>query len=444
LTELTAVAVLPWALWGLARTCTSPGPRRVAAAALAIACLLLASTPATVVTAPALVGQILVLAGSGRARGTGRGLLSLGLATLLAAGFWIPVAAERNLLRFDRLLANQPAYHNHFLELSQLFSSFWGYGISAPGPEDRMGFGLGEAHLALAGLGLALLVAGRVHRWAFRQAWLAVAITAVGVAMALPLSRILWDQLPDLQYLQFPWRFLLLPALGCSFLAAVPAAVVARRRPKVGAALALGCTLALVAGSWSRATPGDLDELSNDELTAVAIGQRDRGRGTAYEYETIWTQGRPADAPEARMTLKSGSAAIRPLGATAHRQRFEVTAWHRVRLRLNTFYFPGWRVYVDGQERPIEYDNAGALIEFTVDRGDHLVEARFEPTPARWLGGIGSFVGLLIVLALIGWPELARRSAPTPSVQRHTTRPSVRSQTHGWRPDRAIRRWRGA
>jgi hypothetical protein len=308
LTELTAVSVLPWALWGLARTCASPGPRRIAVAALAIACLLLASTPATVVTAPALVGQVLVLTGSGRARGTARGVVALGLATLLAAGFWIPVAVERDLLRFDRLLTNQPAYHNHFLELSQLFSSFWGYGISAPGREDRMGFGLGEAHLTLAGLGVALLLARRVHRLAFRQAWLAVAITAVGVAMALPLSRVLWDELPDLQYLQFPWRFLLLPALGCSFLAAVPTAVVARRHPGAGAALALGCTLALVAASWSRAAPGDLEELSNEDLTAMAIGLRDRGRGTAYEYETIWTQGRPVDPPDAPMTLNPGRA----------------------------------------------------------------------------------------------------------------------------------------
>ncbi len=104
LTELTAVCILPWALAGLDQAVRAPGGRRVAGAALGVSALLLSSTPATVVTAPALLGQIAASGwGYGRA-GWVRGLAALALGGLLASAFWVPAVVERHLLRFDRLL----------------------------------------------------------------------------------------------------------------------------------------------------------------------------------------------------------------------------------------------------------------------------------------------------------------------------------------------------
>jgi len=395
----------------------------VGQAALAVALLLLASTPAAVVTAPVLLGQVAALAVGRRPIVAGRGLAALGLGALLAAAFWVPAATERHLLRFDRLLDNQPAYYNHFLEFWQLFSSSWGYGQSLPGPGDGMGFGLGWASLVLTTCATVVLVTGRARGLIRRQVWLGAALIISGVFLAVEWSAPLWELLPDLRYLQFPWRFLLLPALGCALLAGVPAALVGRDRPRLAAVVAVLSIGMIVQEGLVRAQPGNLTTVPDAEFSAAAVTNRDRGRGTAYEYETIWTEGRPEKPPTARLVARSGSATIVELHRSAHDERFSVAAKGRARLRLNTFYFPGWRVLVNGYEHPIDWNNPSGLIELSVDRGEHVVEARFELTPARQLGRALSIVALVVVGLLMVGPRRRllrlRRQAPR-SVDRAT------------------------
>ncbi len=405
LTELAAVCVFPWALWGLARTCQAPSPRRLALAALAVGLLLLASTPAMVVVALALLGQVLALARWRRPAGAASALAAPVLGGLLAAAFWLPASAERHLLRFDRLLAGPAAYPNHFLDPGQLVSSYWGYGGSVPGPDDTMGFGLGRVNLALAACAVLLLVTGQVRGVMRRQAWLAVGLVAVGCALSLELSAPIWAWRPELQYLQFPWRFLILPTVGLAALAAVPAALVARERPKVAALLALICVGLLMADGWGRARPEGLRQRGDERYAPEAVAAMNRGKATRYEYETVWNKERPAEPPAARLVAMSGSATIVEQAATAHEQRFAVTTRESARLRLNTFYFPGWRVFVDGQEQPIDYGNRSGLIDFSVEPGTHVVEARFEPTPVRWLGRTLSVGGLAVLALLMVWPR---------------------------------------
>jgi len=403
LTELAAACVLPWSLWALARTCEAPGRRRVALAAVAVGGLLLTSTPAAVVTAPALVGQIIALFHARRPAAAARSLAALALGALLSASFWVPALTERQQVRFDRLLTGQPAYYNHFVEPWQLLSSNWGYGVSVPGPNDGMGFGLGEAHLVLAACALVLIFGRHARGVVGRQLWLAVALVALGAGLSMELTSPIWDRVAVLQYLQFPWRFLLLAALGCATLAAAPATLLSRRHPSAATAAAALSISLIVVCSWGRAQPGDLVAAFDEKFTSTAIANRDRAQGTAYEYETIWTEGRPGQPARSRLLIQSGSADIVQVGGSSQQQRFKLTARTRTRLRLSTFYFPGWRVFVDDHERPIEYWNPSGLIEFVVERGEHVVEARFEPTPEGWLGRALAGLGLLALVLTFAW-----------------------------------------
>jgi hypothetical protein len=38
---------------------------------------------------------------------------------------------------------------------------------------------------------------------------------------------------------------------------------------------------------------------------------------------------------------------------------------------------------VDGAERPVDYDNPQGAIEFSLERGEHLVQILFADTPVR-------------------------------------------------------------
>ena len=379
--------------------------------------MILSRTQGTMMAAPALIVQLIDSDDPHRPRAAQGGLDALALGAMLASAFWVPASAERHLLRFDRLLVDKLEYRDHFLEPSRLVSGYWGPGVSSHGPDERlMGFGLGQVHLALAASGLGLLALRRPGGELTRRSLLALGLTGIGVGMTLEPSVVVWEQLPQLHYLQYPWRFLMLPALGCAVLAALPAAWLSRRHPRAAPALAAVCALFLVVGSWTRAQPRELIPYTDARFAPAAVAGRERGRGTVLEYETIWTTRRPDGAPASRLRVITGSAVVVESAATAHEQRFSVNAESRSRLRLNTFYFPGWRVWVDGAEREIDYANPSGLIEFVVEPGESLVLARFEPTPARWIGRALSVMALGIVVLLVAWPERRQwKPAPAPA-----------------------------
>ena len=72
-------------------------------------------------------------------------------------------------------------------------------------------------------------------------------------------------------------------------------------------------------------------------------------------------------------------------------------------VQVNEFYFPGWRVHVDGLPVEVRPSPTGAIL-VDVDAGHHTVEARFGDTPPRTLGLALSGAMLLVALALLAWP----------------------------------------
>jgi uncharacterized membrane protein YfhO len=64
------------------------------------------------------------------------------------------------------------------------------------------------------------------------------------------------------------------------------------------------------------------------------------------------------------------------------------------------YYFPGWKVYVDGKETPISYENDFGLMLFAVPPGEHRVLVMFGHTPPRFWGEFLSGMTVLIIFGL--------------------------------------------
>ena len=96
-------------------------------------------------------------------------LLAIGIGLGVSAIFWMPAILENSFVRADQWLAGDYDYHDDFVYLHQLFSPYWGFGTSGPGPNDGVGFQLGAVPLALAFLSLGALRGIRrpeARRWA--------------------------------------------------------------------------------------------------------------------------------------------------------------------------------------------------------------------------------------------------------------------------------------
>lgn len=150
------------------------------------------------------------------------GRLFLG-STLLGLGvtifYWLPALAEKQFTQVDQtILSGYFEYYIHFLSVRQFFQPFWGYGGSSWGAVDGISFFLGYAQIIGSVLTTgALLYFFWRQRWSIRSTLSSpTVIIALGTGciallaafMAIQRSHGIWEWIPLLHTLQFPWRFL--------------------------------------------------------------------------------------------------------------------------------------------------------------------------------------------------------------------------------------------
>ncbi|MBL7065377.1 MAG: hypothetical protein ISS49_14385 [Anaerolineae bacterium] len=85
------------------------------------------------------------------------------------------------------------------------------------------------------------------------------------------------------------------------------------------------------------------------------------------------------------------------------------------RARYLAFYYPGWRVTVDGDPVPIAPTEPDGLISFDVPAGRHTIRIRFGETPLRLIADAISLLSLAALVALLIIP-----TRHSPSSTRHS------------------------
>jgi hypothetical protein len=93
-------------------------------------------------------------------------------------------------------------------------------------------------------------------------------------------------------------------------------------------------------------------------------------------------------------------------------------------VQFYTYYFPGWRVYVDGERLPdaaLRPEGPQGLLTVDVPPGEHRVLLRWGDTPVRSLGKALTLACLALALFLaVGWRRPGSRpGAPEKPDPRH-------------------------
>lgn len=422
LADYSAMAWIPWALWGLfrwTRAGRGEGVRYLVVVAGATALLMLSSNPVALLGVPALALYGLFLSWRAHSwRALGRGAWALGLGLGLSAFFWLPALLERDWVKVYKLLGGYLNYQNHFVYWQQLFASSWGYGLSLPGPQDGMSFGLGLVHLALLAASLVLLwrwrdwpegsAEGRAQ-WGFAGVLLLLA-----VLLASDNTVWLWQALPLLQYIEFPWRALALTAAATAFICGLP--FLALRKPSQRRWLLAAVLAGLLITGLPRARPERYEEVVDADFAPEVIAGMGLAVTTAREYEPVWAETPPETvAPVDRLIVVSGQVRVLESRLSGSESSWLIEAATPAQLRVATFYYPGWQLTVDGQPRLLTMNNPYGLIDLSIGSGIHRLEMTFELTVLRqwalWLS-----YGALALLGLTavgfrrgrGWPLLGK------------------------------------
>lgn len=346
--------------------------------------------------------------------------LGLALGFGIAAFFWLPALAERNLVFIER--TTQPVWatvSNNFVALANLFV--------LPTTTDpkliQIDYPPGLSPVALMGFaGLAVCIVARLAfriRIGDRGWWSQVAILAVGAVLCVWMtsegSGWLWDRLPLAGYIQFPSRWFGPASLFASGLAGAVAtrflSLALPARFRVGAILVfLSAISALVFHRQVLAAPLDATSFSPRQMAEFEARTFLFGSTSGGEYtprtvlqtpefsDSRWQE--PVDLI-VRKALVPG-ASVTDLGGGLLAPRFNVSGPVASTLTLRMFAFPGWGASVDGAEAALSVAQPFGLISVDVPAGRHDVQFSFGTSPLRRFAEIVSAatLALCVVLAI--------------------------------------------
>jgi hypothetical protein len=117
---------------------------------------------------------------------------------------------------------------------------------------------------------------------------------------------------------------------------------------------------------------------------------------------TIWS-GKSEDYPikKEKPEIVDGNGTITKQTVKNSKRSYIVDAKTPLRMVDYTFYFPGWKAYVDGNPVSIEFQDPKyrGIISYNVPVGQHSIQLKFEDTKVRFLGKMMTlfFSGIFIL-----------------------------------------------
>jgi hypothetical protein len=203
-----------------------------------------------------------------------------------------------------------------------------------------------------------------------------------------------------LQYFAYPWRALLLPGLFLPLLT-VPAFERLGRWPRVAA------VAALLAWNLPHTEPKGYLVFDDEFYEPRSIAEKGLNTSTREEYEPRWVEQRPPHSGK-RLVGRGLPVEARAVSLGGTRQEWEVRAAEPGEVEASLFFYPGWRVTVDGAEVPVAPVPVSGTLSFPVPGGEHRVVLDFRRTPLRRGALLASGATLL---GLAAWLAVAPRAA---------------------------------
>ncbi len=379
--ELLAAALLPLLVLCVVRL-ESRSFRPVLWLALTLAAAWLTNAPAAVMIHYSLAALLAVKAVLDRSwRPLAQGALAIALGAGLAAFYLIPASYEQQWVNIGEILSPGVRPQDNFL-----FTT-----IADP---DHNRFNLLISVVAMAEIGVAAVAVWLSRAWRAQQRglWILLSVWAgVATLVMLSITNLFWQHLPELRFVQLPWRWLL-----CLNAALALLLTMAARRWSVRALLG-AVLLAVVFFVGYRIQPPWWDTSADIQEMHDAMADGIGNEGTD-EYVPAGD-----DSDELNKELPPVSdGSGHPIRTEAmewapEEKHFVVRASKPETLDLRLFNYPAWEVTVNGQAVSAQTTEVTGQMLILVPAGTDDVRIHFRRTGDRTVGNLVSLlsVGLL-------------------------------------------------
>lgn len=314
-------------------------------------------------------------------------IVSLLMGLLLSAFFFVPALFEKgNILLSKVPIADRSLY---FVTFSQLVIPSFGYGT--PTSQDAFSYQIGWPHLIVLFTVLSLIVYFFAkNRKREKEDFLSVIFifsVFVMILLMFQFSNIIW-KLPFLTEINYPWTLLAPIGFMVSLLSGYAV------NQKVSSYIAIACTILAVVFFLPYAKPKYyVDRGDNFYLTNAATTT------SSNELMPLWVKKHPSQNYKNKVELLKGNGDLR----FTHNSK-EITVQASLLedsvIRINTIYYPGWKVLNDGNEVIPDYSNNLGVMDLSLNKGQHVVKLLFNETPLRFVSDLLSLVSIVLFFYL--------------------------------------------
>jgi len=402
LPESLSFIFYPLILWLLDEYWQTRHPRWVAALAVVFALLITTHNLSTLMFAPFVAVWVVFKIISLKSVRPLVGVIGSGIAAvLLAAYYLLPVALESSLTTLAKTTQSYYDFHLHYTTLFQLLiSRMWGYGGSGWGPNDTLSFSVGHVHWIVVASATCVLAGKMMKSRKITLPQIVFGLAAFLGAGALFLTHgkaeFLWESVPGLPFVQFPWRFLTQAVFFWSFAGGF--AVMAAKRFSIIVFLVVSFAAVLTNISFFRP---DIWRSVDDTAQFSGLLWDEQRSSALQDFWPVASQTSPKNFAPPQPEVITGPARVVSFTRKSHAALAVIESPGPAFIHFPIVNFPGWAAWVDGQPVPVTPSSELGLVGLFVPAGTHQVQVRFQDTWPRQVGNIVSAV-TFAAIAVIG------------------------------------------
>lgn len=350
-------------------------------------------------------------------------LLGIGV----SAFYIFPAFLEKNFTKVESAVTGGYFdYRLHFLYIRQFFSTDWGYGGSEWGPTDSISFSLGVPQLIFLLLTIAGVVAfvaklfqnqkpsflSYSHLKAvifhsqrkknimliyLASILISMSLLILSLFMSLTKSQWVWESLPVLSFIQFPWRWL---SIAIVFLGISISAVVVFV-PKV-TRIMLVCLAVILCSvtAWSQFMPESFLENADDFYYTDEKRIQNQMSDILFDYQPKQMD-QPLAPPEQLLSEVEGASFTSVTKVDrVHQKAIALEVKTPGYADISIAAFPGWQAYLNGEKIDwIKSQRGTMMIPVTMET--KLISLNYEGTFVQKLSNLISLFALAVTLVPI-------------------------------------------
>lgn len=326
-------------------------------------------------------------------------IFSLLLGLLLSAFYIFPAFLEKDLTNVSSQVGGGANFNDHFVCLKQYWGSQWGYGGSIKGCMDGLSFELGKFNIGLVILSLIVLGFSIKRKKSGEQEKVVIAafsLLLLAFLLTISASSSLWNLIPLMAYIQYPWRFINFIGLFLSFIAGYLVYFAKNWNKRVAIGLLFIVVILTISLNIGRFAP--------EKTTDHPASYYENKEYLQYEVSKISDEYLPSgfgvpktqsQVPTQKLILLKTAGKIDLQVNKPTYQKYSYSIERDGVFHANTAYFPGWKAYLNGKPVPIVQTVDGMNI--SVPKGQGIFELKLVQTPIELLGDTFTVLAFLLL-----------------------------------------------